>query len=211
MGMIHIHHHKLWLMVALVVVVVEGCLEEERIALLQLKPFFFPSSTEIEEAAAWGKDSNCCNWTRVECNSTAGRVTHLDLTFLHNTSSWYLNCSLFIPFQEIKSLNLAGNYILGCLENEGFERLSNLGNLEVLDLSFNSFDNSILASLGSLSSLKSLYLSYNKLEGSINIGGEFLCFYNNGYRNSNTTSNQHTLFSFASLAPKSQLVRLHFD
>ncbi|KAJ4846776.1 hypothetical protein Tsubulata_014085 [Turnera subulata] len=56
------------------------------------------------------------------------------------------------------------------IEAVGFERLSKLGNLEVLDLSHNSFDNSILASLGSLSSLKSLYLSSNKLEGSINIG-----------------------------------------
>ncbi|KAJ4824655.1 hypothetical protein Tsubulata_047776 [Turnera subulata] len=53
--------------------VVEGCLEEERIALLQLKPFFFPSIEIKEEAAPWGKDSNCCNWNRVECNSTTGK------------------------------------------------------------------------------------------------------------------------------------------
>ncbi|ESR46083.1 hypothetical protein CICLE_v10003271mg, partial [Citrus x clementina] len=49
------------------------------------------------------------------------------------------------------------------------ERLSKLNNLKMLDLSENLFDNSILSFVGRLSSLRSLKLSYNRLEGSIDV------------------------------------------
>ena len=55
----------------------------------------------------------------------------------------------------------------------GFERLSlKLNNLEMLDLSDNYFNNSILASLSELSSLKSLYLANNQLTGSNSTEGK---------------------------------------
>ncbi|ESR46096.1 hypothetical protein CICLE_v10003682mg, partial [Citrus x clementina] len=41
----------------------------------------------------------------------------------------------------------------------------------MLNLSYNSFNNSILSSLSRLSSLRSLKLSHNKLEGSIDVKG----------------------------------------
>ncbi|KAH9753708.1 Receptor-like protein 13 [Citrus sinensis] len=49
------------------------------------------------------------------------------------------------------------------------ERLSRLNNLKMLNLSDNSFNNSILSSLTHLSSLRSLNLFWNRLEGSIDV------------------------------------------
>ncbi|EOY19733.1 Uncharacterized protein TCM_045039 [Theobroma cacao] len=65
---------------------------------------------------------------------------------------WYLNAFLFLPFKDLKSLYLPGNHIAGCVENEGFEWLSRVSNLETLDLSWNSLKNSILLHMGNLSS-----------------------------------------------------------
>ncbi|XVE71670.1 hypothetical protein DITRI_Ditri10aG0170100 [Diplodiscus trichospermus] len=165
----------------------EGCWEQEKLGLLQLKPFFNlqPDLLNIYYQYAlydWveeeGKESSdCCKWERVECDATTGRVIGLSLanrlvedTFLiHKTDietrQWYLNASLFLPFEELKSLSLSGNQIAGCLDNEGFEKLAlKLKKLKFLDLSFNNFDDrSILSSLVEFSSLKSLNLSYNQL------------------------------------------------
>ncbi|KAH9687664.1 Receptor-like protein 13 [Citrus sinensis] len=103
----------------------------------------------------------------VECSNTTGRVIALDLSGTYSGEySWYLNASLFTPFQQLESLALRGNNITGFVENEGLERLSNL---TLLDLSHNLFNNSILSFVARLSSLTSLDLSYNGLEGSINI------------------------------------------
>ncbi|KAF5949373.1 hypothetical protein HYC85_011366 [Camellia sinensis] len=52
----------------------------------------------------------------------------------------------------------------------GFERLFVLGKLELLDLSHNSFNSSIIPSIGVLSSLKTLNLMGINLNGSIDIG-----------------------------------------
>ncbi|CAK7338559.1 unnamed protein product [Dovyalis caffra] len=159
---------------SLVVVVIgilllsEGCLEEERIALLQIKTSFYSSNGISFQHYSLGKYANCCNWEGVFCNATTGRVVRIDLLY-KRLADWYLNATLFLPFQELNSLNLSGNNILGSVENEGFERLSKLGNLETLYLSYNKFSNSILTSLSALSSLKSLDLSKNRLKGSINI------------------------------------------
>ncbi|KHG19837.1 Phytosulfokine receptor 2 -like protein [Gossypium arboreum] len=164
-----------WLAMVLVVLslragLCDGCLEEERFALFQLKPFFefinyklqannFESNPE--------SSSNCCEWERVECDPITGRVTHLFLNYSSsNKMQWYLNASLFLPFEELQNLSLNRNFIAGCIANQGFERLSSkLDKLENLDLSENHFNDSILASLSELSSLKSLNLEYNLFTG----------------------------------------------
>ncbi|TYI24298.1 hypothetical protein ES332_A06G224600v1 [Gossypium tomentosum] len=167
-----------WLALVLVVLslgagLCDGCLEEERSALFQLKPFFEfinykfqPNNFELNPKKE--SSSNCCEWERVECNPITGRVTHLFLNYSgYNKMDWYLNASLFLPFEELQSLSLIGNSIAGCVVNQGFERLSlKLDKLENLDLSVNYFNDSILASLSELSSLKSLNLAYNIFTGS---------------------------------------------
>ncbi|PPD76804.1 hypothetical protein GOBAR_DD26277 [Gossypium barbadense] len=146
----------------------DGCLEEERFALFQLKPFFEVIDYKFQDLDYESKpekesSSNCCEWIRVECNPISGRVTHLFLDYSsYMKIDWYLNASLFLPFEKLQSLSLRGNFITGCIANQGFERLSSkLDKLENLDLSDNHFNNSILASLSELSSLKSLNLTEN--------------------------------------------------
>ncbi|XP_057988077.1 cuscuta receptor 1 isoform X3 [Hevea brasiliensis] len=166
----------------------DGCLEHERIALLQLKFEFISSSYEMPsrdiffsshdydyDMPLWGVNTDCCNWGGVKCNTTTGHVVELSLDGIRRGGDWYLNASLFLPFQQLKNLSLYGNNIAGCIKNEGFERLSVLDNLELLDLSVNHFNNNILSSLSGLSFLKFLYLYENRLKGIINIeGGEEL-------------------------------------
>ncbi|MFQ6644321.1 hypothetical protein Gotur_018150 [Gossypium turneri] len=164
-----------WLAMVLVVLslgsgLCDGCLEEERFALFQLKPFFEFIDYKFQDLIndkyfVYEKESssNCCEWERVECNPISGRVIHLFLNYSgYNEMHWYLNASLFLPFEELQNLSLSENSIAGCVANQGYERLSSkLDKLENLDLSDNNFNNSILASLSELSSLKSLNLAYN--------------------------------------------------
>ncbi|KAF5946319.1 hypothetical protein HYC85_016547 [Camellia sinensis] len=224
-----------WLWVMLLVLASEchGCLERERVALLQLKAssinhqnrYFLPTWVEAWEGET---TTDCCKWERVKCNATTGRVIQLSLNSAENfwkLRDWYLNASMFLPFEELESLDLSYNGLAGWLENEGFEklgeltslkslnlsgnllegtihindlkglnyleqldismnqfdgfithsgfeRLSVLGKLEVLDLGNNFFNNSILQSLGVLSSLKTLSLRYTRLNGLIDLGGK---------------------------------------
>nr|KJB68150.1 hypothetical protein B456_010G228500 [Gossypium raimondii] len=147
-----------WLAMVLVVLslgsgLCDGCLEEERFALFQLKPFFAFIDYKFQDLDYESKpekesSSNCCEWERVECNPISGRVTHLFLNYSSNMKrDWYLNASLFLPFEKLQNLS--------------FKLSSKLDKLENLDLSDNHFNNSILASLSELSSLKSLNLAYN--------------------------------------------------
>ncbi|XVE81327.1 hypothetical protein DITRI_Ditri15bG0055000 [Diplodiscus trichospermus] len=140
----------------------DACREDERIALLQLKPFFSGYNSLkswVEEA----EGSDCRQWERVECNHTTMRVIGLYLydtrKYYSKDYNWYLNTSMFIPFKELKRLDLSENGIAAFVEKEGFENLSfALGNLEMLDLSGNQLNDTVLLSLSQLTSLKHLYL-----------------------------------------------------
>ncbi|KAF5459276.1 hypothetical protein F2P56_023237 [Juglans regia] len=151
-----------------------ACLEEEQNALLLLinypKESFSPSSNLITNKEIHATD--CCNWTyAVECSNITGRVTLIDLYRLFywysgdsawssiGSEYWYLNTSLFLPFQELKSLYLFGNIYNLRVSKEGFERLSGLTNLEKLSLNYIPFNESILPSLAKITSLKILSLS----------------------------------------------------
>lgn len=89
-----------------------GCFDEERVALLQLKASF--CSPDCSSFPAWeDEETDCCGWERVECSNRTGRVLKL---FLNNTRSFshealYLNASLFVPFMELKLLNLSTNML----------------------------------------------------------------------------------------------------
>ncbi|KAK0571583.1 hypothetical protein LWI29_018384 [Acer saccharum] len=146
----------------------EGCLEQERFALLQLKPFFNSLHYLDNWVEGDHNNSDCCQWERVGCNDTTGRVISLHLWETRNLlemGEWYLNASLFSPFQQLHSLYLIGNQIAGCVENQGWR----LSNLEYLDLSSNIFNDNILSSLSALSSFKTLYLRDVGLKGSVDL------------------------------------------
>ena len=97
----------------------EGCLDHERFALLRLKHFFNSNLYDwVDDAGA----TDCCLWERVDCSNTTGRVIKLDLAFIRNRylgADGYLNASLFTPFQQLESLDLTDNNMVGCVENEG--------------------------------------------------------------------------------------------
>lgn len=99
----------------------DGCLENERIALLQIKSHFNSSSSSF--MSAWGITADCCSWVNVDCNAIIGHVVQLSLDGVRSTEGdyWYLNASLFLPFQQLNYLSLSGNNIAGCIKNEGLE------------------------------------------------------------------------------------------
>ncbi|XP_042987248.1 receptor-like protein 13 isoform X2 [Carya illinoinensis] len=168
---VQIHEHK-------------GCLEEERIGLLRLKAFLKSHYHIGHRLPSWIEDadqmsSDCCGWERVSCNSTTGHVIELSLhdmkqqyfletngffyskATIREENIWLLNVSLFQPFKKLTSLDMSCNEIGGCIANEGFERLAVLRRLEVLNLGYNFFEDSILPSLTQLSSLTALVLARN--------------------------------------------------
>uniref|UniRef100_A0A6N2NEI5 Uncharacterized protein n=1 Tax=Salix viminalis TaxID=40686 RepID=A0A6N2NEI5_SALVM len=147
-----------------------GYVEEERTALLQLKDSLnYPNGTSLP---SWREgDARCCDWERIQCSSGTGRVTVLNLWSVRNEElgDWYLNASLFLPFQELITLELWDNQIAGWVENKGVYQPFKMSKLEILDLSDNRLDNSILSYLDGLSSIKTLDISYNRLEGLIDL------------------------------------------
>ncbi|XP_050284164.1 receptor-like protein 15 isoform X2 [Quercus robur] len=156
-----------------------GCWEQERIALLQYKVSIV-NYTDKYSFTPWDsadKESDCCEWERVKCNITTGRVIQLALNLTisywsrESGGGWYFNASLFLSFEELQYLDLSENGIREWVPNEGFERFSALKKLEVLHLENNNFNNSILSSLSGIASLKELYLGSNNLNGSIPIQG----------------------------------------
>ncbi|XP_034906245.1 cuscuta receptor 1-like isoform X2 [Populus alba] len=129
-----------------------GCLQEERIALLHLKDSLnYPHGTSLP---TWRKgDDRCCDWESIVCSSRTCRVTGLYLWSVRNQElgDWYLNVSLFLPFQQLNSLILMDNHIAGWVEKK-----ESLSNLKHLGLGGNNI-NKLVASRGP-SSLNTLYL-----------------------------------------------------
>ncbi|KAJ1427946.1 Leucine-rich repeat [Sesbania bispinosa] len=135
----------------------QGCWKQEREALLRL-------NAHLGKPLTWLDDIDCCQWERVKCNTTTGRVVELDLSSMMGIGYCYFNYYDFLEFEHLKSLYLSFNHIAGCVENKDNPELR-LSNLQVLDLSYNSLNNmaNIVPCLDRLSSLKSLYLSSNRL------------------------------------------------
>ncbi|XP_022885514.1 probable LRR receptor-like serine/threonine-protein kinase At4g36180 isoform X2 [Olea europaea var. sylvestris] len=150
-----------------------GCIEEERRGLLEIKTFFQLMNGEAYTSLlSWihGKESNCCNWERVICDPTTGRVVELDLTtlrILKSNDPQDLNVSLFFPFKEIRILDLTGNYLWTSANTTDTTSLSQLRKLEHLDLGYNRFGKPFLKSLRNLMALKFLSLQQNGMEGPI--------------------------------------------
>ncbi|XP_021906566.1 leucine-rich repeat receptor-like protein kinase PXC2 [Carica papaya] len=172
-----------WVVMVLLIQLHGGlcCWEEERLGLLDFKAFFKSNSEDaIDLLPSWLDDdySDCCNWERVTCNSTTDRVTQLWLDNLNNNSLsdyyyihyqpeniLFLNFSIFLPFKHLISLNLSMNNLFGSIGNAAPE------NLELLDLSWNRFNSSLLpqdpSSFSRFRKLKHLDLSYNSFDNGI--------------------------------------------
>ncbi|KAF5932413.1 hypothetical protein HYC85_028584 [Camellia sinensis] len=143
--------------------------------------------------------NECCDWERVTCDPTTGHVTELSLHNIrdisgdeyfyrssgffgseedfkeyHQNRIWFINVSVFLPFEELRNLNLSYNLFSGWIDNQGFEGLSSLRKLEKLDLGSNLFnDSNIFRYLGALASIKTLIVSYNSLGGYFPAHGTF--------------------------------------
>jgi len=121
------YHLYLWIVVVLFhVKELEGCLEKEKLGLLDLKTFLITNySSQYNNLTSWDYNSevDCCFWERVKCNHTTGHVTDLllvSVTIPNNiTDVWLLNFSYFQPFKHLSHLDLSANYFNGWVEIEG--------------------------------------------------------------------------------------------
>ncbi|KAL9463092.1 hypothetical protein AB3S75_000988 [Citrus x aurantiifolia] len=157
----------------------QGCLEKERIGLLQLKSFFISisdSENKYNIPNSWVNDdpmSDCCDWERVKCNATTRRVTQLSLDILPQNKyndfidgSPLLNMSLLLPFEELQSLDLSFNLFEGVYKDKAYDSFGSLKQLKMLNLGYNLFNDSILPYLNTLTSLTTLILGGNNIDGS---------------------------------------------
>jgi len=122
------YHLCLWIIVVVLFLVkeLEGCLEKEKLGLLDLKTFLISNSTsKYNNLTSWddNSDVDCCSWERVKCNHTTGHVMDLLLggvTIPTNTTYlWVFNFSYFLPFNHLVHLDLSNNYLDGWVEIEG--------------------------------------------------------------------------------------------
>lgn len=104
-----------------------NCIEEERKTLLEIKAshmksydsendHFLPTWVDNYDSSTPGdRGCDCCDWERVNCNTTTGHVTDLSLYNLRGVEAeskfWPLNFSLFLHFKELRSLNLSYDYL----------------------------------------------------------------------------------------------------
>ncbi|KAJ9693012.1 hypothetical protein PVL29_011927 [Vitis rotundifolia] len=167
----------------------KGCSEEEKMGLLEFKAFLKLNNENADLLLPSWIDNNiseCCSWERVICDPTTSRVKKLSLNdikqqqffleeynwwwpYYENDKFWLLNTSLFLPFEELHDLNLSANSFDGFIKNEGFKSLSSLKKLEILDISGNEFDKSVIKSLSTITSLKTPVLCGIGLKGSFPI------------------------------------------
>jgi hypothetical protein len=103
----------------------KGCLENERIGLLEIKHYFVSQKgADLDiELDSWvdDRDSNCCTWNRVKCSNASYRhITELSLDYLlYDYPMRMMNISLFSPFEELCFLDLSFNKFKGWTDNEG--------------------------------------------------------------------------------------------
>ncbi|TXG48860.1 hypothetical protein EZV62_024735 [Acer yangbiense] len=148
----------------------KGCLEKERIALLAIKPFIINATLSYDErnrtVESWVDDrvSNCCDWYRVECNTTTSRVINLSLSGILYDSPIILNFSLFQSFEQLQILDLSDNSFRGWVDIRAHGSFRSLKQLKMLNLGGNGFNSSILSYLTSTTSLTTLILYSNNLE-----------------------------------------------
>ncbi|KAJ8635687.1 hypothetical protein MRB53_009954 [Persea americana] len=143
----------------------DGCLEEKRTHLLQIKDSInYPHGSSLDED--WvGK--NCWEWPRIECNSSSSRMISIDLFSIRGeVGVWYPNASLFAAFKELEELVLSEDHIDGWVAPQAFSEMQSLRKLYLLS-------NNLFASIDSLQglcefrNLQCLGLSGSNLDGRV--------------------------------------------
>jgi hypothetical protein len=95
-----------------------GCLDHEKIALLKLRTIF-DNPYYLLNLVENGHNSDCCQSNRVVCNNSTKNVIELHLSHTRDHVSggvpteWYLNFTLFLPFEKLRTLDLWDNEIAG--------------------------------------------------------------------------------------------------
>ncbi|XP_019093282.1 PREDICTED: probable LRR receptor-like serine/threonine-protein kinase At4g36180 [Camelina sativa] len=149
----------------------KSCIEKERKALLELKKYWMSMTEESDldyVFPTWNNDdtkSDCCQWEGIMCNRTSRRLIKLSISATNLKENSLLNLSLLHPFEEVRSLEVLAR-LNGFTDNiGGYKSLKKLRNLEILDLSYNRFNNSIFPFLNAATSLTSLSLQDSFMEG----------------------------------------------
>ncbi|TYI32377.1 hypothetical protein ES332_A04G056400v1 [Gossypium tomentosum] len=171
------------------------CRPEQSSALLQFKSNFSLSISNcsqdyhivsVHKTDSWDKDTDCCKWEGVVCDNRKGNVIGLDLSCSGLIGSIQSNSSLF-SLQNLRWLNLAGNYFGNSEVPSEFGKLRSLTYLNLSDTALTGFvphEISLLselvsldlgtrfpkglpASIGNLKHLKALSLSSCVFMGSI--------------------------------------------
>ncbi|CAN7034361.1 unnamed protein product [Brassica rapa subsp. trilocularis] len=149
-----------------------GCLETERMGLLQLKSYL-KNGFKVEEESmlkSWSHDdpiSDCCHWKRVKCSdaTTGGYVVHLSLDELipasYELENQSLNLSLFHSFPRLQNLKLSFNKFSDLFDP--INVLTGMTMLQELDLSNNGFTDFDKLGVTLPSSLHVLNLANNQL------------------------------------------------
>ncbi|KAK1314024.1 hypothetical protein QJS10_CPA06g01954 [Acorus calamus] len=145
---------------------VNGCVEEERRALLDIKLSLDSvgyNSTALEDWVIGGGD--CCNWTGVTCGNSSYQhnIISISLNYVREgfiSEEWYPNGSHFGQFTELDQLDLAFNSIAGWVDPQGFMILQNLKSLLLADNHIKRVDPWI----SNITSLQAIDLSSNMIE-----------------------------------------------
>ncbi|GLT30902.1 hypothetical protein SLA2020_056790 [Shorea laevis] len=141
-----------------------GCMDEERVALHQIKSSI--NSPQGTAFSSWyGED--CCQWEGVECNPSTTRVIRISFHHRRDQSLpelWYPNATLFAQFKDLQELDLPGNQIGGLVSPNELARLKQLQKIDFRD---NSIKVGSHLCWGKIPSLRFLDLSTNKLQGNI--------------------------------------------
>ncbi|ESQ46465.1 hypothetical protein EUTSA_v10000451mg [Eutrema salsugineum] len=126
----------------------KSCTEKERKALLDLKKYLTSKSQDSDYVLpTWNNDtqSDCCRWEGRRALCAIIQVGGRSLGFMTLKENSLLNLSLLHPFEEVRS----------------YKSLRKLRKLEILNLSYNSLNSSIIPFLNAATSLTTLSLQYS--------------------------------------------------
>ncbi|TYH04714.1 hypothetical protein ES288_A08G028100v1 [Gossypium darwinii] len=146
------------------------CLPHQRDALLHFKTTIsvdcFRDSYPKIDIESWNKSIDCCSWEGVECDNVTGHVIGIDLSHSCLVGSLFANNSLS-QLHNLQWLDLSSNNLEGFLL-ENTSSLFHFHGLRRLNLADNAFDGAISTELFiQLVSLTHLNLSSNGFYGLI--------------------------------------------